>query len=112
MQLRNRTFSAASSFLSSLFGVWITYRYAEGIGTVVVTCAFYIVGILLGCANGLLFGRNSAKTIGYAALFAVLLLWTPVVLATYGFALIAIPLVIAYAACVYFGADFVTKRED
>lgn len=112
MQIRKRAFAAVFSFLSSLFAVWTTYRYAEPAGGVKLLCAFYIVGFLLGCVHGLLFGRNNAKIVGYGAFVAVLLLWTPVMFVTYGFAIIGIPFLIAYAACITVGAQLVTKNRD
>ena len=112
MQARKRAFAAASSFIGSLLGVWTTYRFAEGAGPAVMACTLYALGFLLGCVQGQLFGREHVKAVGYGALAAVLLLWTPIVVVTYGFALLGIPLVIAYAACVAAGAKLITRRND
>jgi len=61
---------------------------------------------LLGLMLGALFGRDAFKPIGLGAFAGLLLIWTPLVLVTYGMALMGIPLLAAYAACVALGVRF------
>ncbi len=110
MQVHQRAVAAVSSFISSFLGAWASYRFAEGAGGIVTIGAFYVVGFLLGCVHGLVFGRSYVKTVGYGALAAVLLLWAPVVVVTYGFALLGTPLVVAYAAFLAIGARLVATN--
>jgi len=42
--------------------------------------------------------------VGMGAFFGLLILWLPVVLVTYGFALIGLPLLVGFGMLVFFGA--------
>ena len=61
---------------------------------------------LLGVVLGKLFGRGAFLPIGAGAFAGLLVIWAPVVVVTYGFALMGVPLLAAYAGCVALGVRF------
>lgn len=70
----------------------------------VLVAAFAACAAGAGMVLGRVFGSGYANSIGVGAMLALLLLWTPVVFVTYGFALAGIPILIAYAYCFVLGA--------
>lgn len=94
-----------SIFISPLFA-YISFMYFEEYSGVVRIGALVLAGIAAGIAQGALFGERFYMTIGVGALLGALVMWAPIVMVTYGFALLGLPVLMAYAACVGVGAKF------
>ena len=94
----------ALSTLLSLANVWLVYRLLEGYGWAALIASVASGALVTGLLLGRLFGRRWYLAAGAGALLAVSLISVPVVLATYGFALIASPALLAYAGVVAAGA--------
>jgi hypothetical protein len=83
---------------------YFLYRYSEHQPGWLRLMEWVAVGGLAGVVFGRIFGRGHHRTIGAGAFAGMLLLWTPVVLNTYGFALIAVPILMAYGVIAGLGA--------
>lgn len=94
-------------FLGSLIGPLLLYKYATWLSYPALCVSILVFGVALGSASS--FVRNASLYAAVAALAGVSVLWLPVVLVTYGFALMATPFLLAYAACVWVGI-FAAKR--
>ena len=102
-----RQFTAGlCSALLSLLSAWLVYAGLEGAPGAVVLLAVALAGFCAGVGLGLVFGAAATMEVGLGAFLAALLLWTPVVLATYGFALIALPGLALFGWIVGQGARF------
>ncbi|MBA5604443.1 hypothetical protein H3H36_03590 [Duganella sp. FT3S] len=62
-----------------------------------------MIGLSTGMLEGIFIGRPWHRTIGIGTFIGTLILWSPVVMATYGFALLALPLLATFAVLVWFG---------
>lgn len=66
--------------------------------------AIVLSALAIGIFQGFFVRRSAHRIVARGAFFGLLLLWSPVVLVTYGFALMALPLLAAFAMLVFFGA--------
>lgn len=66
----------------------------------------------IGALLGLLVGRRHFLAAGIGALAGMLLVWTPVVMVTFGIALAATPFFLAYAALVGLGTLLAGRRRS
>lgn len=100
-----KKFPALTSFLSIFFSVWGTYLLVSRNirGATVVTIAIFGVAFLIGVIYGVESGREKIKQICLGASLAVLLLWAPIVVVTYGFALVALPVLAGFVGVVALG---------
>lgn len=94
----------ACSALASMLAVWLVYIGLEHFSGTVNLCAIVLCGLLIGMVQGCFIHRARHRSIAIATLIGMLILWLPVVVATYGFALLALPLLVAYAALVFCSA--------
>ena len=104
MQSARSIAAASTSFVASFVLAWATYRFLQSFGGAAIAVCAYLGAFALGALLGLLFGRQHVRGLAFGAFVAVALLWTPVVLVTYGFALAGFPLLVIFAACLAFGA--------
>lgn len=104
MQSARSRAAASTSFVASFVLAWATYRFLQSFGGAAVAVCAYLGAFALGALLGFLFGRQHLRSLAFGAFVAVALLWTPVVLTTYGIALVGVPLLVIFAACLAFGA--------
>ncbi|WP_409026878.1 hypothetical protein OX462_19845 [Janthinobacterium sp. SUN098] len=91
------------SATTSIGAAFLAYMYAESLPDVLKVLAVIAAGLLTGILQGIVLGSSWLKTIGISAFLGALVLWTPVVLVTYGFAVVALPLLAAFAAIIWLG---------
>ena len=84
--------------------VLLIYTSLELFPGTVTVLAIVVCGFVIGLGQGWLIQPSQHRTIGMATFVGVLILWLPVVLVSYGFALLAVPLLAAFAQLVFFGA--------
>jgi hypothetical protein len=93
----------ATSFLANLGSLILLVR-VDSANVLIKLSGLCIVGASLGFILGAVFGRGCVTSIGWSAFAALALACMPVVLVTYGFALMGTPLVAGYAVIVAAGA--------
>jgi cobalamin synthase len=94
------TLSAILSFLA----VFLIYTSLEPFPGAVTVLAIAVCGVVIGLGQGWCIQPPQHRTIGMATFVGLLILWLPVVFVTYGFALLAVPLLAVFALLVFFGA--------
>ncbi|NHQ92059.1 hypothetical protein [Janthinobacterium lividum] len=94
----------ALSAVLSFLAVFLVYTSFENFPGMVNVLAIAACGLVIGVCQGFLIQRPQHRTIGMATFAGLLILWLPVVFVTYGFALLALPLLAAFALLVFFGA--------
>lgn len=92
--------SAVISFLVGFFN----YTGFENYSGTVRLAAIILSALAIGMCQGLFVERAAHRTIGVGAFFGLLILFSPIIVVTYGFALMALPLLAAFALLVFFGA--------
>ena len=99
-----------ASFLANLAILFGSVVFLSGVlGGAMTIVAVALLGFSVGCALGSAFRTATALPVALGAFGAALIMWTPVVVVTYGFALLGLPLLIGYAACVGAGARMVKR---
>jgi hypothetical protein len=83
---------------------FLYYFYFEQMAAAMAIAGLILVAFATGALQATLFGGRSYKAIGAGAFLGASVLWMPVVVVTYGFALLGLPLLAAYAAVVALGA--------
>lgn len=91
---------------ASLLVVFLNYTSFENFPGIVRLCALVISGFAIGIGQGLFIGRPWHGAIGIGAFVGLLIGWVPVVMVTYGFALLGLPLLAIFATLVFLGAKF------
>lgn len=66
--------------------------------------ALPVIAFVAGYLQGRMIGRQHYFSIGFGALLALLVVWSPLVYLTYGFALMGVPILVVLAICVGLGA--------
>lgn len=94
------TLSAILGFLA----VFLVYTGLERFPGVVMVSSIAVCGLVIGMGQGWFIPPARHRTIGMATFVGLLILWLPVVFVTYGLALLALPLLAAFALLVFFGA--------
>ena len=100
-------FSAVASALTGL----AAYRCFEHLPATIRILGFGAAALAIGLLQGKLFGAAAYKAAGVGAFVGVCVLWTPVVLVTYGFALAGIHYLIAFAGIVAVGVQWGAKAS-
>jgi hypothetical protein len=99
--------AVALSFVANL-AILCGCVYLSGtLGGPLTVAAACLLGLTIGCVMGSTFKTAAPRPVAIGAFAAALILWLPVVVVTYGFALLGVPLLVAYAACVQAGARMV-----
>jgi hypothetical protein len=96
-------FIGVSSATISLLVAFFNYRSLENFSGTVRLVAIVLSALVIGMCQGFFVQRSGHRAVGIGAFFGLLILWSPVVLVTYGFALMALPLLAALAMLVFFG---------
>lgn len=103
--------AGAASFLANVATLFLLLRM-DSANLVIKLSGLCVIGASLGFFLGALFGRARVTVIGWSAFAALALLCMPVVLVTYGFALMGTPLVVGYAVIVAAGARCGAQTMD
>lgn len=99
----------AVGLLGSTIGPIVVYRSRYISSPWSLAACFLAFGLLLGFAIGWLVGRIALCPLVAIVFCTVVVLWIPFVLNTLGVALIALPILVAYAALVGVGANLGIK---
>lgn len=94
----------ASSAVANPLAAFIAHTALEDFSGLIQWLAVVMTGLAAGMLEGIFIGRPWHKAIGIGTFIGTLILWSPVVIVTYGFALLALPLLAAFAVLVWFGA--------
>lgn len=97
-------FIGISSAILSMLVAFFNYTALEHFSGIVRLIAIVLSALAIGICQGFFVRRSTHTMVGKGAFYGLLLLWSPVVLVTYGFALMALPLLAAFAMLVFFGA--------
>lgn len=104
--------AVATSFAANLAvlsgAVVFAWGRLEPIVAILGTC---LLGFSIGCILATAPRRCAPLPVGVGAMGAAMLVFLPVVIASYGFALLGLPLLLAYAACASTGAHMVRRRD-
>jgi hypothetical protein len=100
--------SGITSFLSSFVCVLSVYLWFPK-DLFAILAGVYITGFLVGMVHGLIYPQKIWKPVFIGAFTAVMGLWSPIVIGTYGFAIMALPLLFIYAVFTAFGVHIATK---
>jgi hypothetical protein len=100
---------ALFSAVVSASGWLAVYRGFEHHSGTARILGFGVAALLIGLLQGRLFGAAAYKAAGVGAFLGVCVLWAPVVLLTYGFALAGLPYLATYAGIVAVGAQWGAK---
>jgi hypothetical protein len=96
-------FPALVFFTASLSGLLLIYKAISGPGWLIAACAL-AYGLTLGLVAQLCVRKALPRPrVAIAAFAGALTLWLPVIAVTYGFALLAAPVLLAYSAAVILG---------
>lgn len=98
------------SAIISLGAAFLVYIHTENLAGVASILTVLAAGFAAGLLQGAIAGRPWLNTIAISALLGALLLWLPILFVTYGFALLALPLLVAFAAVVWMGARLGARR--
>jgi hypothetical protein len=113
--LRKLIAVGAASALLSILGALLVYIGMEGSAGAMQLLALVPVAVIVGLLLGVLGGEGSAAAIGVGCFSGLLLLWTPVVVVTYGFALLSVPVIAIYVFIVVrsskLGASLLAARK-
>jgi hypothetical protein len=108
-RLRSRPITRAgyAGALSALVipaAAFLAFTSFENSPGIIQLAAVGISALVAGIVEGLLVERSCLDAIGWGTFAGSLVLWSPVVIATYGFALLGLPILAGLAALVWFGA--------
>jgi hypothetical protein len=93
-----------SSAAISLCVAYCNYVALENFSGAVRLFSIVLCALAVGVCQGVFVQRAEHKAVGMGAFFGLLTLWLPVIVVTYGFALMALPLLAAFAMLVFYGA--------
>ncbi len=99
----------AFSIILSTLSASLVYMVFEAYPGWVKLLAIVFCALLIGALQGFFIRPSHHKVVGIASFIGIVILWLPVVLATYGFALLALPLLAAFARLVLAGATLGSK---
>src|SRR5450830_880863 len=102
--------AGALSAIISLGAAFLVYIHTENLPGVASMLAVLAAGFVAGLLQGAIAGRAWLNTIAISALLGALPLWLPILFVTYGFALLALPALVAFAAVVWMGARLGARR--
>jgi hypothetical protein len=98
-----------TSAVISFLGAYFNHTGLEDFSGMVRLVAIILSALAIGMCQGFIVERAGHGAIGIGAFFGLLILFSPVVVVTYGFALMALPLLAAFALLVFFGARIGTN---
>jgi hypothetical protein len=95
-----------SSGIISFFSAFFSYTGLENFDGIIRLAAIVLSALAIGMGQGFFVQRSGHRTVATGAFFGLLILWSPVVVVTYGLALVALPLLAGFAMLVFLGAKF------
>lgn len=98
-----------SSAVISLSVAYFNYTMLENFSGIVRLMAIVLSALATGMGLGFFVQAEGQRSVGLGAFLGLLILWSPVVVVTYGFALMAVPLLAGFALLVFFGAKMGTR---
>ena len=93
-----------SSAAMSLCVAYCNYITLENCSGAVRLFAIVLSALAVGVCQGLFVQKSEHRVVAMGAFLGLLSLWLPVIVVTYGFALMALPLFAAFAMLVFYGA--------
>lgn len=109
MNMLKTSLIALFSTIISALSAYLVYTALEPYPGMVKLLAIVMCGLLIGALQGFFMKPSQHYAIGVGSFIGLLILWLPAVLATYGFALLALPFLAAFAKLVLVGAKLGTK---
>ncbi|MYM37741.1 hypothetical protein [Duganella qianjiadongensis] len=100
------TLIAALSAVLGFLALYLVYIKLENFSAPVMLAAVCLSGVVIGAGQGFFLDRRWHKVIGNGTFIGIFILCLPAVAATYGFALLVLPLLVAYAWLVLASARF------
>ena len=92
----NKLLAVAGAIATTVFLLPFVFRVFSWTGPYVTGAIVYSISLLFGAVNGRVFGPSTSVVAGLAAFLTASILCIPIILVTYGFALLGSPLVIIY----------------
>ena len=99
------------SVIVAAFLMYLYFAFGHYLPGAILLGALPVVAVGAGYAQGRMMGHQYFVSIGCGALLALLLMWAPLVVLTYGFALMGVPVLMALAACAAWGARLARPKE-
>jgi hypothetical protein len=100
-------------WLAGLAAVILFYHFASEVSSMLAVAAFFAAGFGIGvCACFVPWIALHPGAFARASLFGVLTAAVPVILATYGFALVLLPVVALWSGTIYVGLRSVQHMRD
>lgn len=96
--------TALSSALITCIVAVLNYFWLENYSGMIRLVVIVMSALASGVCQGLFVDDRSLRATGFGAFFGLLVLMSPVIAATYGFALMSLPLLAMLAMLVFFGA--------
>jgi hypothetical protein len=93
-----------SSAAITLIVAYANYVGLENFSGVARLLAIFLSAVAMGVGLGFFVQRSRHKIIAVGAFLGLCILWLPVVVVTYGFVLMGLPLLVAFAVLVLLGA--------
>ncbi|MES2832453.1 MAG: hypothetical protein V4695_10715 [Pseudomonadota bacterium] len=93
------------SAVITCFVAFLNYTELENFSGIVRLLAIVLSGLAIGMCQGVFVDREMHMAIGLGAFYGMLVLMSPVIVVTYGFALMSLPLLAVFAMLVFFGAQ-------
>lgn len=92
--------STTVSFLVNFLGLTSVIVLAHRAGWPATALFYAVLAVMTGLGLGLLLRRASLRRVARGTIAAAILVSVPVILVTYGFALLGLPIILVYAALV------------
>jgi Mg/Co/Ni transporter MgtE len=103
MKISQTAIVGACGAVANPLAAFIAHTVFEDFSGLVQWLAVVITGLSIGMLEGIFIARPLHRAIGIGTFIGLLIIWSPVVMVTYGFALLALPLLAAFAVLVWLG---------
>jgi hypothetical protein len=101
-----------ASFVTSLVLIVLLMQVPASAGWPLTVLSYLVAGVAHGLAYGVLLRRPCAVPVAWGSFAAAMAVSVPVVLVTFGAALVAAPLLVAFAAIVGAAAHFGGRHKQ
>jgi hypothetical protein len=103
MKISKTAIIGACGAVANPLAAFIAYTVFEEFPGLAQWLAVAITGLSIGMLEGIFIARPLHRAISLGTFIGLLIMWSPVVLVTYGFALLALPLLAGFAVLVRLG---------
>ncbi|MFD2367669.1 hypothetical protein [Pseudoduganella sp. GCM10020061] len=93
------------SFFTAAALMYLFFGYSHLVPGEIALVAIPLVAVCAGYLQGMVLGHQYYVSIGCGSFLALLAMWVPVVVVTYGFALMGVPVLVVLAGCAAWGAQ-------